>query len=96
MLVTREVTVSAIRQLDDDGMSALAEMADYKRVRDGLPDGDVDAANHQRGHDERGWGESHFAALTTRNLVRRTGSGSPSTKIIRCGWWDVRPTMQTP
>jgi hypothetical protein len=34
----------------------------------------------------------HFAALMVRDLGRRTGSGSPSIRIERFAWWDVRPT----
>ncbi len=44
------------------------------------------------GHLRHRVGGGHFAALTARELRRRRGSGSPSTKIIRFAWWDVRPT----
>lgn len=36
-----------------------------------------------------------FAALTMRDLLRRTGSGSPSIRIGRFAWWDARPTKST-
>jgi hypothetical protein len=37
-------------------------------------------------------GGVHRASLGARDLVRRTGSGSPSTRM-GFAWWDVRPTL---
>jgi hypothetical protein len=34
----------------------------------------------------------HFTALLAPDLVRWTGSGSPSMRMGRFAWWDVRPT----
>lgn len=35
----------------------------------------------------------YFAALTARDLRKRTGRRSPSTRIIWFAWWDLRPTQ---
>ncbi len=44
----------------------------------------------------QGGGAVHHASLTVRDLLRCTGSGSPSMRMGRFAWCDVRPSRGSP